>query len=74
MFLLTFDVQEYRLALHLVVVVRDPVAHSARVVAARALLHALQDEDVGVVDGREDDVGAGVAVAGAALAEDLALE
>ena len=60
--LLTLDVEEDGLALDDVRVGGDAVAHPAAVVAARRLLHALQHEHAGVVDGGQHQAGARVRV------------
>ena len=60
--LLTLDVEEDGLALHDVGVGGDAIAHAAAVVASRRLLHALQHEHAGVVDGGQHQAGARVRV------------
>ena len=59
---LTLDVEEDGLALDDVCVGGDAVAHAAAVVATRRLLHALQHEHAGVVDGGQHQAGARVRV------------
>ena len=59
---LTFDVEEERLALDLVVVGGDAVPHFAAVVPSGGLLHLVEDEVGRVVDAGEHALGAGVVV------------